>query len=103
VEVKSFDSALLEKKFVIESNLRRRHLNLLDKTKLAMEREVIETELAKQRQSIQGVQSQDYVPSLISNETDLGKAIDIAAAKCGLKPTTYFREAGALKRFGCSG
>ena len=49
-EVKEFPNALLEKKFVIESNLRRRHLNKFQRAKLVLPLLEIEKELAKERQ-----------------------------------------------------
>jgi len=50
VEVKVFENVLLEKKFVIESNLKRRHLNKFQRGKLVLPLLEIEKELAKQRQ-----------------------------------------------------
>ena len=50
-EVRKFDSKLLEKKFVIETNLRRRHLNNFQLVELAVPLLEIEKTLAKQRQS----------------------------------------------------
>ena len=49
-EVKEFPNALLEKKFVIESNLRRRHLNRFQRAKLVLPLLEIEKELARGRQ-----------------------------------------------------
>ena len=69
----------------------------LDRAALAQELERIEGERAKQRQSIQGVQSENFTPSLSSNELndeDLiqeGQARDIAARRVGLSPTMYHR------------
>ena len=54
VLVKYFDSPLEEKKFVIESNLKRRHLNAFQKAELAYPLEEVEKELAKQRMSKAG-------------------------------------------------
>jgi len=50
VEVKEFENALLEKKFVIESNLKRRHLNKFQRGKLVLPLLKIEKELARIRQ-----------------------------------------------------
>ena len=52
IEVKDFPDALLEKKFVIESNLKRRHLNRFQRAKLVLPLLEIEKELAKQRMGI---------------------------------------------------
>ena len=50
LEIKEFPNALLEKKFVIESNLKRRHLNKFQRAKLILPLLEIEKELAKERQ-----------------------------------------------------
>ena len=50
VEVKEFENALLEKKFVIESNLKRRHLNKFQRAKLILPLLEVEKQLARQRQ-----------------------------------------------------
>jgi len=49
-EVKEFTNPLLEKKFVIEANLRRRHLTKFQRAEMGMPLLEIEKELAKQRQ-----------------------------------------------------
>ena len=49
-EVRKFDDKLLEKKFVIEANLRRRHLNNFQLVELAVPLLEIEKALAKKRQ-----------------------------------------------------
>jgi len=49
-EVKFFKNPLLEKKFVIESNLKRRHLNKFQRAKLILPLLEIEKALAKERQ-----------------------------------------------------
>jgi DNA modification methylase len=49
-EVKEFSNRLLEKKFVIESNLRRRHLNTFQRARLVLPLLEIEKELARIRQ-----------------------------------------------------
>ena len=50
VEIKEFADLLLEKKFVIESNLKRRHLNKFQRGKLVLPLLKIEKELARIRQ-----------------------------------------------------
>ncbi len=50
-EVRKFEDKLLEKKFVIEANLRRRHLNNFQLVELAVPLLEIEKALAKKRQS----------------------------------------------------
>src|SRR3990172_4515621 len=49
-EVRKFEDRLLEKKFVIEANLRRRHLNNFQLVELAVPLLEIEKALAKKRQ-----------------------------------------------------
>ena len=49
-EVRKFEDKLLEKKFVIEANLRRRHLNNFQLVELAVPLLEIEKALAKKRQ-----------------------------------------------------
>ena len=58
-EVKQFDDKLLEKKFVIEANLRRRHLNNFQLVELAVPLLEIEKALAKKRQSKGGKNGRD--------------------------------------------
>ena len=50
IEVKKFDNPLDEKRFVIESNLKRRHLEIHERAALATELQSIEEEAAKDRQ-----------------------------------------------------
>lgn len=91
-EVKRFKDKLLEKKFVIESNLLRRHLNDFQKAEFAMPLLEIEKELAKQRQLSQLKHVGDEL-SLSSNELndEVGQARDIVAKKVNLSPTTFQR------------
>ncbi len=58
-EVRKFDDKLMEKKFVIEANLRRRHLNNFQLVELAVPLLEIERALAKKRQSKGGQEGQD--------------------------------------------
>jgi ParB-like chromosome segregation protein Spo0J len=50
IEIKKFDNPLDEKRFVIESNLKRRHLEIHERAALATELQRIEKEAAKDRQ-----------------------------------------------------
>lgn len=82
---------LSEKQFVIETNLRRRHLCDLDKAALALELEKVEAEWAKQRMIVG--------KTLSSNELGVkGQARDTAAHKVGLSPTTYHRAKTILEQ-----
>ncbi len=101
-EVKHFEDKLSERMFVIEANLRRRQLNPLDAVKLGVEIEKIEAERAKQRQfnaNPNGVNQ--YTEDLVSNEpktSEKGKAMDLAAKKVNLSPTTYYRAKTVLEK-----
>ena len=52
--VKQFENRLQEKKFIIESNLSRRHLNEFQRIELQIKLESIESEIAKERMSDPG-------------------------------------------------
>ena len=80
--IKKFENKLLEEKFVIESNLNRRHLTQFQKVELAIPLIKIESELAKQRQ-LQG-------KTLASNEAK-GKASEIVGNRYGLSKSTLER------------
>lgn len=100
-EVKKIEDPLLEKKFVIEANLRRRQLNDFQKAELAYVLEPIERELANQRMGEAGKLGRKIQLGVGSNEhtPDFeGKARDIAAAKVGLSPTTYHRAKTVLEK-----
>lgn len=100
-ETRHFDDELSEKMFVIESNLRRRQLNPLDAAKLGIEIEKIESERAKQRLSEAGKIGREIQLGIVSNETtpeSNGKAMDFAAQKVNLSPTTYYRAKTVLEK-----
>jgi DNA modification methylase/ParB-like chromosome segregation protein Spo0J len=52
IEVKRFNNLLDEKRFVIESNLKRRHLEIHERAALAIELQNVEKEAAKDRQKL---------------------------------------------------
>jgi ParB-like chromosome segregation protein Spo0J len=94
-EVRKFEDKLLEKKFVIESNLVRRHLNNFQLVELAVPLLEIEKELAKKRQikggkigrKIQlGLAPDDALPIFRK-----GKATAAVAKKVGLSTRTLER------------
>ena len=93
VETKIFPSKLFEEKFVIESNLRRRHLTPFQKAELAAPLMPIERELAKQRMSKAGKIGVKIREGRVgSNEHTHnfdGKARDIVAREVGLSPITF--------------
>lgn len=80
--VKDFINKLLEKKFVIECNLKRRHLNDFQKAELAIPLLEIERELAKERMS----QAGKGVP----NETTF-RSTDKVSKQIGVSRNTFER------------
>jgi ParB-like chromosome segregation protein Spo0J len=93
-EVRRFDDKLLEKKFVIEANIRRRHLNNFQLVELAVPLLEIEKALAKKRQSKGGKNGRNMQLGLASNDTDLepkAKATEAVAKKVGVSTRTLER------------
>ncbi len=93
-EVRKFEDKMLEKKFVIEANLRRRHLNNFQLVELAVPLLEIEKALAKRRKveagkigrNIQlGLAPEDAIPEFA------GKAAEVVAKKAGLSTRTFER------------
>ena len=83
--VREFENKLLEKKFVIECNLKRRQLNDFQKTELGIPLLEIERLLAEKRQ----LEAGDSIP-LAPNDAK-GKSSDIVAKKIGVSGTTFER------------
>jgi ParB-like chromosome segregation protein Spo0J len=97
-EVRKFDDKLLEKKFVIEANLRRRHLNNFQLVELAVPLLEIEKALAKQRQSKGGKNGRDLQLGLAPDDAETepipefnGKATEAVAKKAGVSTRTFER------------
>ncbi|MCL2642122.1 MAG: ParB N-terminal domain-containing protein [Candidatus Bathyarchaeota archaeon] len=96
-EVKHFENKLLEKKFVIEANLRRRHLNNFQLVELAVPLLEIEKALLKKKQVQSG--QKESVPQVesagddsFSDEGGLrGKTAEIIAKKAGVSTRTLER------------
>ena len=90
-EVRRFEDKLLEKKFVIEANLRRRHLNNFQLVELAVPLLEIEKALAKKRKAVAsegdnvelGLEPDEGVPEF--------KATDAVAKKAGVSTRTFER------------
>ena len=94
--MKRFSSKLLEKKFVIETNLKRRQLSTLQKAEMALKLEPIEAELARQRQEAgkpTTLQSNDGKVVQRHKRTTLARV----AKKVGLSPATYRRAKKVLE------
>ncbi|MGE5575117.1 MAG: ParB N-terminal domain-containing protein, partial [Ignavibacteria bacterium] len=104
-EVRKFDDKLLEKKFVIEANLRRRHLNNFQLVELAVPLLEIEKALAKKRQSKGEKNGRDLQLGLASDDTtpDLeleskAKATEVVAKKAGVSTRTFERGKKILEK-----
>jgi ParB-like chromosome segregation protein Spo0J len=93
-EVRKFEDKIVEKKFVIEANLRRRHLNNFQLVELAVPLLEIEKALAKKRQAIKKANNQDEQLGLSSDDTLptlKAKATEIVAKKAGVSTRTFER------------
>jgi len=93
-EVRKFEDKLLEKKFVIEANIRRRHLNNFQLVELAVPLMEIEKAIAKKRQSRGGKNGRNIQLGLAPEDAmpqTKGKTVDVIAKKVGLSPRTLER------------
>ncbi len=94
-EVRKFEDKLFEKKFVIEANLRRRHLNKFQLVELAVPLLEIEKALAKKRQAKGGKKGRNIQLGLAPNdakpEFKKTKASAEIAKKVGLSTRTFER------------
>jgi ParB-like chromosome segregation protein Spo0J len=100
-EVRKFDDKLVEKKFVIEANLRRRHLNNFQLVELAVPLLEIEKALAKKRQSKGAKEGQDSPLGLAPNDAEpefKGKAAEAVAKKAGVSARTFERGKKILEK-----
>jgi len=93
-EVRKFDDKLLEKKFVIEANLRRRHLNNFQLVELALPLMEIEKAIAKSRQVRGGKNGRDIQLGIVPEDAKpepKGKTVEVVAKRVGLSPRTLER------------
>ena len=96
-EVKEFQDPLQEKEFVIEINLKRRHLNSFQIAELEYKMEEIYKEKAKQRRfsNLKNVNKEiiSTAPNdaIDVNKEETCKVSEIIAKKTGLSPSTYER------------
>ena len=93
-EVRKFEDKLLEKKFVIEANLRRRHLNNFQLVELAVPLLEIEKALAKKRQAKGGKNGRDMQLGLAPDDAKpefKAKATEVVAKKAGVSTRTFER------------
>jgi ParB-like chromosome segregation protein Spo0J len=93
-EVRKFENKLLEKKFVIEANLRRRHLNNFQLVELGVPLLEIEKLLAKKRQAGGGKMGRNIQLGLESDDAKpeiKAKATEVVAKKVGVSTRTFER------------
>jgi ParB-like chromosome segregation protein Spo0J len=93
-EVRKFDDKLIEKKFVIEANLRRRHLNNFQLVELAVPLLEIEKALAKKRQAKGGKNGRNTQLGLAPDDAEpefKAKATEAVAKKAGVSTRTFER------------
>jgi ParB-like chromosome segregation protein Spo0J len=97
-EVRKFEDKLLEKKFVIEDNLRRRHLNNFQLVELAVPLLEIEKALAKRRQITGGIIGRNRQLGVTSGDAEpllepevRAKATEVVAKKAGVSTRTFER------------
>jgi len=83
-EIKEFANSLLEKKFVIESNLLRRQLTTFQRIEMGKPLIEIERELAKERQGMRT----DLTGSNINQNSDGGQVLDIVSSRIGTSRET---------------
>jgi len=101
-EVRKFEDKLLEKKFVIEANLRRRHLNKFQLVELGVPLLEIEKELAKKRQAAGGKMGRDIQLGLVPDDAKpvfkKSKATAVVAKKVGVSTRTFERGRKILEK-----
>jgi ParB-like chromosome segregation protein Spo0J len=95
-EVRKFEDKLHEKKFVIEANLRRRHLNNFQLVELAVPLLEIEKVLAKRRQVEGGKDGRNLQLGVASDGAEpkpepKAKATEVVAKKAGVSTRTFER------------
>ena len=101
-EIRKFENKLVEKKFVIESNLRRRHLTSFQLVELGVPLLEIEKAMSKKRQKEGGKIGRNIQLGLASSGAtptiNSGKATAIVAEKIGLSTRTFERGKKILEK-----
>lgn len=100
-EVRKFEDKLVEKKFVIEANLRRRHLNNFQLVELAVPLLDIEKAIAKKRQTKTSKNMEDnpLVGRLDDDEPELkAKTTEVVTKKAGVSTRTFERGKKILEK-----
>lgn len=93
-EVRKFEDRLVEKKFVIEANLRRRHLNNFQLVELAVPLLEVEKAIAKKRQVKGGENGENILLGETSDDVEpelKAKATEIVTKKAGVSTRTFER------------
>ncbi len=93
-EVRKFEDKLLEKRFVIEANLLRRHLTNFQLVELAVPLLEIEKALAKKRKVDGGKLGRDIQLGFVPTDSEpkfKGKAAEVVAKKAGISTRTFER------------
>jgi ParB-like chromosome segregation protein Spo0J len=101
-EVRKFEDKLREKKFVIEANLRRRHLTKFQLVELGVPLLEIEKALAKKRQAIGGKMGRNIQLGLAPDDAKpvfkKSKATAVVAKKVGVSTRTFERGKKILEK-----
>jgi ParB-like chromosome segregation protein Spo0J len=100
-EVRRFEDKLLEKKFVIEANLRRRHLNNFQLVELAVPLLEIEKALAKKRRTKVETDGGDLEQGLTPDDAEpefKSKATEAVARRAGVSTRTFERGKTILEK-----
>ncbi len=100
-EVRKFDDKLLEKKFVIEANLRRRHLTNFQLVELGVPLLEIEKELAKKRKIEGGKAGRNLQLGFAPDDAKpilKSKAAEAVAKKIGVSTRTFERGKKILEK-----
>ena len=100
-EVRKFEDKLLEKKFVIEANLRRRHLTKFQLVELGVPLLEIEKAIAKKRQVTGGKTGRNIQLGLAPDDAKpvfKGKATAAVAKKVGVSTRTFERGKKILEK-----
>ena len=101
-EVRKFEDKLIEKKFVIEANLRRRHLTKFQLVELGVPLLEIEKALAKKRQAEGGKTGRNIqlglAPDDAKPEFTKHKATEAVAKKVGVSTRTFERGKKILEK-----
>jgi DNA modification methylase/ParB-like chromosome segregation protein Spo0J len=91
-EIKYFKDLIEEKKFVIDINLKRRHLNNFQKAELAYKLAEIESEKARLRQLSKLKDVKENLPlSSLEDNGEKGRVVDIVSKKTCVSRGTYER------------